>query len=100
MCINQSDDLEKGYRVGLTAKVYSQTECVLAWLGARNENTRAAVTIIKEVAESAAKFGLLEGSMIFEAGGLGEVSSNIKSYVVRFFDSVYISILALFYFQA
>lgn len=36
VCINQSDDIEKGHQVELMSQIYRHTSCALAWLGPDN----------------------------------------------------------------
>lgn len=57
MCINQDEDEEKSYQVGLMSELYSTTECALCWLGDGTASSAAAVTLIKRTAELATQLG-------------------------------------------
>jgi hypothetical protein len=39
ICINQQDDLEKGYQVKMMLEIYRQASRVFVWLGESNEDT-------------------------------------------------------------
>jgi hypothetical protein len=58
VCINQHDDKEKGHQVALMAKIYKNAECVLVWLGEGSPDAHAGLECIRELANSAWKFGL------------------------------------------
>ncbi|PMD42634.1 heterokaryon incompatibility, partial [Hyaloscypha variabilis F] len=53
LCINQSDEAEKGHQVMLMAQIYSGTKSCLAWLGEANTETHAAVRTIRDLASKA-----------------------------------------------
>ncbi|CZR59328.1 uncharacterized protein PAC_09220 [Phialocephala subalpina] len=38
ICINQSDDLEKGHQVGFMSNIYEHGSCTLIWLGEHDEH--------------------------------------------------------------
>jgi Heterokaryon incompatibility protein (HET) len=93
VCINQHDDKEKGHQVALMAKIYRNAECVLVWLGEGSPDAHAGLECIRELANSAWKFGLQyegpTGSGLFERAfeitnkcaddeALGTVSSLVK----------------------
>ena len=58
VCINQHDDKEKGHQVALMAKIYKNAECVLVWLGEGSPDAHAGLECIRQLANSAWKFGL------------------------------------------
>ena len=58
VCIKQQDDKEKRHQVALMASIFSNSECVLVWLGESNEATDAGIKLIRDVAHSAWKYGL------------------------------------------
>lgn len=51
ICINQSDDTEKGHQVPLMGSIYSKTTSCLAWLGLETQHTLSIPTIFKELGE-------------------------------------------------
>jgi hypothetical protein len=38
LCINQDDVLERNHQVGLMCKIYSESKCVLVWLGLQHQS--------------------------------------------------------------
>jgi hypothetical protein len=58
VCIKQDDDKEKGHQVALMATIYRNAECVLVWLGEGSRDAHAGLEYIRELANSAWKFGL------------------------------------------
>ena len=58
VCINQSDNSEKGHQVALMAQIFGNAGQVLGWLGEGNQQTQIASSMIKELASSARKYGV------------------------------------------
>ncbi|KAK6063402.1 Heterokaryon incompatibility protein 6, OR allele 6 [Seiridium cupressi] len=50
LCINQSDDLEKGHQVNAMGRIYSQATCVYVWLGKGNADTRKVQEMVHQLA--------------------------------------------------
>ncbi|OBS23319.1 hypothetical protein FPOA_03868 [Fusarium poae] len=51
LCINQKDDVEKGYQVQKMCQVYSSATIVLAWLGPPHSNGERALSDIRYIDE-------------------------------------------------
>jgi len=47
ICINQSDDIEKGHQVGLMREIYGQAKCVLIWLGPEENGSHLAMNLVQ-----------------------------------------------------
>jgi Heterokaryon incompatibility protein (HET) len=77
ICINKSDDAEKGHQVMLMAQIYSSTIRTLAWLGEGNSEIHAAVDIIKNIASKAWQFGFsgLGTKLIMYPGSNGNLGA-------------------------
>ncbi|PMD53878.1 HET-domain-containing protein, partial [Hyaloscypha bicolor E] len=58
VCINQRDNKEKGHQVALMAKIYSNANCVLVWLGESNGAIHAGIGCFRRLADAAWKYGL------------------------------------------
>lgn len=58
VCINQRDNKEKGHQVALVAKIYSNANCVLVWLGESNGAIHAGIGCFRRLADAAWKYGL------------------------------------------
>ena len=99
VCINQSDDAEKGYQVMLMAQIYSSTIRALAWLGEGNAETHAAINIIKNIASKAWQFGFsgLETELIVYPGNNGD---GVKKALRELADQVDFQAIGGFFNQA
>jgi hypothetical protein len=58
VCINQSDDIEKGSQVGRMASVYKNASGVIAWLGDDSKETPVAMEAIVALSQTAKDLGL------------------------------------------
>ena len=58
ICINQSDDEEKGWQVGMMGDIYEQASSVLAWLGPAADNSDSVVDHLQVVGKQAEECGL------------------------------------------
>jgi hypothetical protein len=63
VCINQLDDTEKGHKEMLMAQIYTATTCALGWLGEGSAETTAAISIIKDLASGAWRFGINDSTL-------------------------------------
>ncbi|PSN58661.1 hypothetical protein BS50DRAFT_447644, partial [Corynespora cassiicola Philippines] len=61
ICINQYDDEEKGWQVGLMGKIYRQACGVLAWLGTPAENSDTVMEYLNVLGGKAEVCGLHTG---------------------------------------
>ncbi|TGO20353.1 hypothetical protein BPAE_0304g00080 [Botrytis paeoniae] len=66
VCVNQQDDIEKGYQVRLMPQLYRNTQCALAWLGETLRNTRATFGILEGLAYGHQFFGINRNDSFFE----------------------------------
>jgi hypothetical protein len=64
VCINQSDDGERGHQVRLMRKIYKRTESVLIWLGKDEQNQAGAAF---SIARAIASGGYVQGQPVGEA---------------------------------
>ncbi|KNG49330.1 HET-domain-containing protein [Stemphylium lycopersici] len=48
LCINQSDDTEKGFQVAMMGEIYRLADCVIAWLGPEGDGSEAAFDLMRE----------------------------------------------------
>ncbi|TRX92821.1 hypothetical protein FHL15_006227 [Xylaria flabelliformis] len=53
ICINQTNNYEKGQQVQLMAKIYAKANRVIAWLGEAPDNNNQALEAIRKAAETA-----------------------------------------------
>jgi hypothetical protein len=99
ICINQSDDAEKGHQVMLMAQIYSSTIRTLAWLGEGNSEIHAAVDIIKNIVLKAWQFGFsgLETKLIWYPGSNGE---GVKVALRELADQLDFQAINAFFAQA
>jgi hypothetical protein len=58
VCINQSDNTEKGKQVALMGEIYRRTQKVLIWLGPGNEYSGNVIKILKQLAAQSNRYGV------------------------------------------
>jgi hypothetical protein len=58
LCINQSDNQEKGWQVGLMGDIYRQAQTVIAWLGLPDDSSDSVLDYLNEVGAQADACGL------------------------------------------
>ncbi|KAK7184364.1 ankyrin and het domain protein [Paraphaeosphaeria sporulosa] len=56
ICINQSDNVEKGHQVALMGNIYRKAQSVVVWLG--REDCDEAVDLLEELGQNYAKYGV------------------------------------------
>src|SRR5690242_3287097 len=61
LCINQLDQEEKSFQVGLMAEIYQRAYHVFAWLGPADENTDMVMDYLNDMGERAEACGMAEG---------------------------------------
>lgn len=66
VCINQSDNDEKGVQVGQMGQIYERSMRVLAWLGEGTENTHQAMLDCERLYSAAEQFHVEEKDMDYE----------------------------------
>lgn len=62
ICINQVDDEEKGWQVGLMGNIYHQASRVIAWLGPAAGNSEFVMDFLQILGKYAEECGLQDGS--------------------------------------
>jgi hypothetical protein len=86
VCINQLDQEEKSFQVGLMAEIFRRACNVFAWLGPADENTDIVVDYLDEIGKIAEACGMAEGCEPYVSIWLDMISTPEN----RRFDSAYI----------
>jgi Heterokaryon incompatibility protein (HET)/Ankyrin repeats (3 copies) len=83
ICIDQSNDLERGHQVGLMRKIYEAAQCVSIWLGPADMLTPHAIEAINLIASHRIQFAessivpyLETDSHVYERAGIPEISTR------------------------
>ena len=58
ICINQSDDIEKGQQVTLMGEIYKKASAVLVWLGLASPETSKALEFLSNLSARSEDFGI------------------------------------------
>ncbi|KAI3334650.1 heterokaryon incompatibility protein-domain-containing protein [Ustulina deusta] len=78
VCINQSDNVEKGYQVQMMSRIYKTAALVVAWLGPESEDSDKAIKQLR--ASRALAFSAMaqidEIQNMFESGQLGQTEGD------------------------
>ncbi len=78
VCINQSDNVEKGYQVQMMSRIYKTAALVVAWLGPESEDSDKAIKQLR--AFKALAFSAMaqidEIQNMFESGQLGQTEGD------------------------
>ena len=81
VCINQSDNAEKGKQVALMGEIYRSTQKVLIWLGPGDEYSGNVIDIFKQLAAQSNRYGVqrtADGSILGGWDGLAPPTGAIK----------------------
>ena len=65
LCINQSDDGEKSWQVGIMANIYQQASKVVAWLGLADNSSDSAMDYLNTFGEEAETCGVDNGVELY-----------------------------------
>lgn len=74
LCINQLDQKEKSFQVGLMAEIYQRAYHMFAWLGPADENTDMVMDYLNDIGERAEACGMAEGCKSYVAVWLDMIS--------------------------
>ncbi|KAH8598609.1 heterokaryon incompatibility protein-domain-containing protein [Bisporella sp. PMI_857] len=66
ICINQKDNEEKTWQVGLMRDIYAQAELVIAWLGPAADDSEVAMDCLRKFGHEATSMGLQDSLLFFE----------------------------------
>lgn len=86
LCINQKDDAEKSWQVGLMRDIYQQSSQVLAWLGPAQHDSDAVMTFLKNFGRKAEACGIesVEGHHLDVWSELADKEPTIKQESPQF----------------
>ena len=51
ICVNQQDNIERGYQVSIMRDIYSTADCVIVWLGPERDDSRKAIDFMVKLCE-------------------------------------------------
>ncbi|KAK5094375.1 hypothetical protein LTS08_008594 [Lithohypha guttulata] len=86
LCINQKDDAEKSWQVGLMRDIYQQSSQVLAWLGPAQHDSDAVMTFLQDFGRKAEACGIesVEGHHLDVWSELADKEPTIKQESPQF----------------
>ncbi|KAI0414690.1 heterokaryon incompatibility protein-domain-containing protein [Xylaria grammica] len=78
ICINQSDDVEKGHQVQMMSRIYKSAALVVAWLGLESDESDKAIQQLRDFTKLAfsAMEQIDELESMFEAGQLEQAEGD------------------------